>query len=351
MTAPARAAGAPPAASAAPKKKPVNTKAAWRDARALMWRHRRALGVGFALMLVSRASGFLLPLSSRWLIDDVIGQKRFDLIWPLALGVAAATAVQAVTGFALSQVISVAAQRAISDMRRRVQARITRLPVRFFDDHQTGVLISRIMNDAEGIRNLVGTGSCSSWAGVQRRARPRRALLAQRAMTLVILVFLGLFGWGMAVAVQAAAPDLPRAREDPGGVTGRLNETLGGIRVVKAVRHRAARAGGVRQGGAPALPQHRQLHHRRVAHHVGRHGRRRARGRAHHRRGRPAVLRGEMTLGDLLMYVFFVGMLAAPVVGMASIGTQISEAIAGLDRIREVMQEPTELDEDAGASR
>jgi subfamily B ATP-binding cassette protein MsbA len=167
MTAPVLPArpGAPgPGAPAA--KKPVDTKAAWRDARALMWTHRRALAIGLGLMLVSRVSGLLLPASSKWLIDEVIGKQRYDLIAPLAVAAAVATAVQAGTGFALSQVISVAAQRAISDMRRRVQARVTRLPVRFFDEHQTGVLISRVMNDAEGIRNLVGTGIVQLVGGV-----------------------------------------------------------------------------------------------------------------------------------------------------------------------------------------
>jgi subfamily B ATP-binding cassette protein MsbA len=215
MTAPARpAATAAPAASAAAAsaadpsaKKPVNTKAAWRDARALMWQHRRALSIGFALMLVSRVSGLLLPASGKWLIDEVIGKKRFDLIWPLALAAAGATAVQAVSGFALSQVISVAAQRAISDMRRRVQARVTRLPVRYFDDHQTGVLISRIMNDAEGIRNLVGTGIVQLVGGAFTAVLALGVLLwLNWQMTAAIIVLLALFGWGLAVAFKRLRP-------------------------------------------------------------------------------------------------------------------------------------------------
>ena len=230
MTAPAT----PPAAAPA-KKKPVDTKAAWRDARALMWRHRRALAIGFALMLVSRVSGLLLPASSKWLIDEVVGERRFDLIVPLAVAAAVATAVQAGTGFALSQVISVAAQRAISDMRRRVQARVTRLPVRFFDEHQTGVLISRVMNDAEGIRNLVGTGIVQLVGGVFSAVLALGVLFwLEWRMTLAILAFLGLFGGGMAVAFNRLRPIFRERGKIQAEVTGPLNETLGGIRVVKA---------------------------------------------------------------------------------------------------------------------
>jgi subfamily B ATP-binding cassette protein MsbA len=147
-------------------KKKVDTKAAWREARKLMYQHRRSLSIGLGLMLVSRVTGLVLPGSTKWLIDDVIGKGRHELLWPIAFAVAGATVVQALTGFALSQVISVAAQKAISDMRRRVLNKVTRLPVRFFDEHQTGVLISRVMSDAEGIRNLVGTGIVQLVGGV-----------------------------------------------------------------------------------------------------------------------------------------------------------------------------------------
>src|ERR671915_847800 len=140
------------------KKTRVSSAAAWREARELVWTHRRRLGLGLGLMLVSRLAGLVLPASSKWLIDEVVGKNRTDLLMPIALAAGAATLVQAVTSFALSQILGVAAQRAITDMRKRVQARVMRLPVRYFDSTQTGVLVSRIMTDAEGIRNLVGTG-------------------------------------------------------------------------------------------------------------------------------------------------------------------------------------------------
>ncbi|MGZ8378643.1 MAG: ABC transporter ATP-binding protein [Gemmatirosa sp.] len=340
-------AGAAGAAAAGAKKK-VDTKAAWRDARALMWQHRRALGIGFSLMLVSRVAGLALPLSSKWLIDEVIGNRRHDLLWPIALGATLATMVQAATGFALSQIISVAAQRAISDMRRRVLNRISRLPVRYFDEHQTGVLISRVMNDAEGIRNLVGTGIVQLVGGVVTAVLALGVLVwLNWAMTLVIVVILALFGGGMTIAFGRLRPIFRERGKIQAEVTGRLNETLGGIRVVKAYgterREQATFAKGVHRlfrniassiTGVSATTSAGTVVIGLV-------------GLLILGVGGPAVIEGSMSLGDLITFVFFVGLLAAPVVGIASIGTQISEAIAGLDRIREIMVMPTEIDEDA----
>jgi ABC-type bacteriocin/lantibiotic exporter with double-glycine peptidase domain len=139
------------------KKKPLNAEV-WREARALVWAHRRHLSIGFVLMIISRLAGLVLPASTKFVVDDVLAGGRADLLVPIAAVVGVATLIQAATTFSLSQVISVTAQRAITEMRRRVQAQVVRLPVGFFDSTQSGVLISRIMTDAEGIRNLVGTG-------------------------------------------------------------------------------------------------------------------------------------------------------------------------------------------------
>src|SRR4029450_12618902 len=130
----------------------------WREARALIWARRGRIGLGLALMLVNRLAGLVLPAPSKFLIDDVIGKGRADLLMPLAFAAGAATLVDAATAFSLSQVLGVAAQRAIASMRMSLQRHITRLPTTYFDSTQTGVLISRVMNDAEGIRNLVGSG-------------------------------------------------------------------------------------------------------------------------------------------------------------------------------------------------
>src|SRR6266545_4578567 len=131
----------------------VTPSTAWREARGLIAAHRRQLAIGLGLMLVSRLTGLVMPASTKWLLDDVIGKRQTDLLVPLALAVAGATLIQAASSFALSQVVGVTAQRAITEMRKRVQAHVTRLPVRYFDSTQTGILISRIMSDAEGVRN------------------------------------------------------------------------------------------------------------------------------------------------------------------------------------------------------
>jgi len=142
----------------AEKKKPFSVSSAWRDASDLIWAHRYRLALGMLLMVGNRLVGLVLPASSKYLIDEVIIKHRSELLLPLALIAGGATLVQAMSSFALSQVLGVAAQRAITEMRKSLQAHVARLPVRYFDSTQTGALISRIMTDAEGIRNLVGSG-------------------------------------------------------------------------------------------------------------------------------------------------------------------------------------------------
>src|SRR5688500_9736600 len=156
----------PAASAASDKKKKLDARAVWREARELIWVRRGRIALGLSLMLVNRVAGLVLPASSKYLIDDVAGKGRGDLLVPLALAAGAATLVQAITSLALSQVLGVAAQRAITDMRRRVEEHVARLPVRFFDATQAGQLLSRIMNDADGIRNLVGTGLVQLTGGI-----------------------------------------------------------------------------------------------------------------------------------------------------------------------------------------
>src|SRR5713226_9516657 len=142
----------------AEQKKRLSLSSVRSDAKELIWSHRYRLAMGMLLMLVNRLVGLVLPASSKYLIDDVIIRHRGELLVPLAAAVGVATLVQALSSFALTQILGVAAQRAITDMRKSVQEHVARLPIRYFDSTQTGVLISRIMTDAEGIRNLVGTG-------------------------------------------------------------------------------------------------------------------------------------------------------------------------------------------------
>ncbi|MGE4163497.1 MAG: ABC transporter ATP-binding protein [Vicinamibacterales bacterium] len=329
-------------------KKAVSASTAWREARELIWAHRRRLGIGLGLMLVSRVAGLVLPASSKWLIDEVVGNNRTDLLLPIALAAGAATLVQAVTSFVLSQLLGVAAQRAITDMRKRVQARVMRLPVRYFDSTQTGVLVSRIMADAEGIRNLVGTGLVQLVGGLVTAVLGLGVLFwLNWQLTVVTILVLAAFGGGMAYAFRTLRPLFRERGKISAEVTGRLTEALGGIRIVKSYTaekreeivftkgaHRLFRNIAKSMTGVSATTAGSTVI-------VG------VVGVLMIWLGGRAIIAGTMTLGDLIMYIFFIGLVAAPLVSIASIGTQVTEAFAGLDRIRELLDMSTEGDEDA----
>ena len=240
-------------------------------------------------MLVNRLAGLVLPASSKFLIDDVLPQGRGDLLRQLALAVRLATLVQAATSFALSQVLSIAAQRAITDMRKSVQAHVLRLPVRYFDSTKTGVLISRIMTDAEGIRNLVGTGhrAARRRPGHGRRSRWACSSGSTGSSPLITLVILASFGAVMAFAFSRLRPIFRERGAINAEVTGRLAETLGGVRAGQDVHRRAARAARLRARRAPAVPQRGGDDHRDLGGDGGHDRHRRHRRRADDRGGRP----------------------------------------------------------------
>ncbi|HEX9394631.1 MAG TPA: ABC transporter ATP-binding protein, partial [Gemmatimonadales bacterium] len=193
-------------AATKPTKKAI-TPGAWEEARGLIYAHRKRLSLGLVLLLVNRAAGFVLPSSTKWVIDKVIGQHRAELLVPLAVAAGVATLVQAITGFGLSQLLGVAAQRAITDMRRTVQAYVLRLPVSYFDSTKSGILISRIMTDAEGIRNLVGTGLVQLIGGLLTGAVALVVLFVLNwRLTAIAILLLGCFGGGMAYAFAKLRP-------------------------------------------------------------------------------------------------------------------------------------------------
>src|SRR5207248_6556415 len=219
----------------AKEKKKIHWSAAWADARKLIWAHRTRLALGAVLMLVNQAMGLVLPASTKYLIDVVIGKGRTDLLWKIALAAAFATIVQALTSFSLSQVLGVAAQRAITEMRKRVQAQISRLPISYFDSTQTGKLISRIMNDAEGIRNLVGTGLVQLAGSFITAAVALCILLwLNWRLTSITIFVLAVFGGALVYAFTRLRPLFRERGEITAALTGRLAESLGGIRIVKA---------------------------------------------------------------------------------------------------------------------
>ena len=329
-------------------KKAAITPGAWQEARALIYAHRKRLSLGLVLLLLNRVAGFVLPASPKYVIDRVIGQHRPELLLPFALAAGAATLVQAVTGFGLSQILGVAAQRAITDMRRTVQAYVLRLPVSYFDSTKSGILISRIMSDAEGIRNLVGTGLVQLVGGLLTGAVALVALFVLNwRLTAIAILILACFGGGMALAFTKLRPLFRERGKINAEVTGRLAETLGGIRIVKAYHaERSERL--VFTRGANALFRNIAATMTGISGVgsfatiiIG------AIGILMILEGGRSVLAGAMTLGDLFMYAIFVGLVAMPLINIASIGTQITEAFAGLDRIREIRKLVTEDSEDA----
>lgn len=289
----------------------------------------------------------VLPASSKYLIDEVIGKNRLDLLWILAVAVGGAAVVQSITTFSLSQIISVAAQRAIMDMRRRVQRHVAHLPIRFFDRSKTGELIARIMTDAEGIRNLVGTGIVQLVGGFFTAVIALGVLFYLNwRLTAITIVVLALFGAGMATAFKKLRPIFRTRNKINAEVTGRLGETLGGIRIVKAYGMEAREEGVFSEGvsrlfnnirrsitGISTITSFGTLI-------VG------AIGVIMIVVGGRDISNGSMTLGDFVMYLFFTGLMVAPIIQMASIGTQISEVFAGLDRIRDLLHMTTEDEED-----
>ena len=335
-------------AEKAGKKKRIRPSDAWREAKELVWAHRSRLALGLVLMLVSRLAGVVLPLTSKSLIDDVIGQHQSGLLPTLALKVGAATLVQAVTSFSLSQVLGVAAQRAITEMRKSVEEHVARLPIRYFDSTQTGILISRIMSDAEGIRNLVGTGLAQLTSSIVAAAIAVGVLFYLNwRLTLVTFLILATFGGGMAYVFTWLRPIFRERGKIQAEVTGRLAETLGGIRIVKAY----------------TAEKREELVFARGVHRLFRNIAKSLTGISGTMSfanviigvigvvmmigGGRSILSGAMTLGEFIEYIIFTSMMAMPLMEIAGIGTQITEAFAGLDRIREIKRMATEDEEDA----
>jgi ABC-type multidrug transport system fused ATPase/permease subunit len=338
-----------PRGAARPAKPKVSTEVVWREARELIWLHRKRLALGFVLMLVNRAAGFVLPWSSKELIDNVLPTRDGSLLWPLAAAVGIATVIQAASSFGVSQILGVAAQRAITEMRRAVQSHLVRLPIRTFDATQTGQLVSRVMSDAEGIRNLVGTGLVQLVGGLLTAGVAFTWLMMLNwRLTSVTLVLLIGFGGGMAYAFTRLRPIFRERGKLNAEVTGRLVESISGIRVVKAYtaerrerhaftkganrlfRNVAATMTGVSATTALSTVVVGIIGTLLIV--VG---------------GRD-IIADRMSMGDLFLYVFLTGLVAAPLIQIASIGTQITEAFAGLDRIRELRNLAAEDADDHG---
>jgi len=310
-------------------------------------RPRRALMMlGFGLMIVNRVSGLILPYSTKYLIDDVVGKRYFRLLYPLVGIVLLATLVQGLTSFALTQTLSKAAQKLIAELRRRVQEHVGRLSVSYYDANKTGMLVSRIMNDVEGVRNLIGTGLVDFVGGLLTAVIAFAVLIRiSPVMTAIAFGFLLVFGVGLRKAFRTIRPIFRERAKINAEVTGRLTESLGGVRVVKGY-HAEQREHQVFSLGVERLLQNvfrtltatsvMSLSSSTLMGIIG---------AIVMFMGTRQILAGKLTLGGFFTYTMFLGYLAAPLFQVVGIGTQITEAIAGLERTREVLDETPE-DED-----
>ena len=333
-----------PGESAKPKKpKGERLRALLPDLLALVRPRGGLLAAGFVLMAVGRAAGLVLPASTKFLIDDVVGKSRADLLAPILAAVGAATLVQAATSYALSQLLSKGAQRLIADLRRTMQAHVTRLPVAYFDGQKTGNLVSRVMNDVEGIRNLVGTGVVELAGGLVTAALAL-VVMASLSPTLtgLTLVFLVASAAGMAIAFGALRPVFRERSKIYGEVSGRLTETFAGIRVVKGYhgeeREEAVFSEGVSRLLANVLRSITGMSLLSVGSRVLLGGI----GVVVMWIGTRQILAGTLTVGGLFAYTVLLGFLVAPVFQVVAVGSQLTEALAGLERTKEVLAEARE---------
>jgi ABC-type multidrug transport system fused ATPase/permease subunit len=334
--------------TAATRKPKYDSKRAWGEARALILQHRKSVGIGLVLMLISRAASFVLPYSTKYVLDEVLPQKDLRMLGLVALAGLGATIVQTLTGYALSQVVSVAAQQAIAQLREEVQGHLIRLPVRYFDSTKSGVLVSRVMSDPEGIRNLIGTGLIQLTGGILSAIAAMGVLLHLNwKLTLATVLPIALFGAGMSIAFKRLRPIFRERSVINAEVTGRLTETLGGIRLIKVYtaeeREKEVFGKGVQrlfQNIAKTITGTSLTGTLGLAV-VG------VIGVIVMYVGGGDVMRGTTTIGSLFTFLIFIGMVTAPLISVASIGTQITEAFAGLDRIRELRDMATEDQEDA----
>ncbi len=313
--------------------------------KTIVWPRRTQLLLGLFLIVISRLAGLVLPGASKYLIDEVIPNNNLELLKILLLAVAGAILVQAATSFVLTQILSVEAQQLISQLRSKVQAHIIKLPVRFFDNTKTGELVSRIMTDVEGVRNIVGTGLAQLFGGILTSIICLFLLISiSPMMTLYVLVPVAIFGF---ISLKAFGRIRPIFRERGvinAEVTGRLTETLGGVRVIKGFNAEKQEIKTFEDGvtrlflnvkkslTSTSLVTSSATFLLGLAS-TGIMG-----------IGGYMIMNGDMTFGDFLAFTLYLGFMIAPIVQMSNIGSQLTEAFAGLDRTEEILNTPLEDD-------
>jgi subfamily B ATP-binding cassette protein MsbA len=311
--------------------------------KTIIWPRRKYLAIGLVLIIISRVAGLVLPGASKYLIDDVIPNNDATMLWWLIGAVVVAIAIQSVTSFALTQILSVEAQHLISQLRAQVQRHIIQLPIRFFDNTKTGELVSRIMTDVEGVRNLVGTGFAQMVGGVLTSLICLVLLIyISPLMTGFALIPVAIFGL---ISMKAFGRIRPIFRERGvinAEVTGRLTETLGGVRVIKGFNAEEQEIKTFEDGVTRLFLNVKQslvttsmvtsaatlLLGLASAGIMG--------------IGGYQIMQGEMTFGDFLAFTLYLGFMIAPILQMSNIGSQFTEAFAGLDRTQEILNTPLE---------
>ena len=332
----------------AESKPPMKVKAAGlvhllKEAWPFIRPQRVLLLFGLLLMAINRLAGLVLPASTKFLVDNVIGKRQIRLLAPLALAIVAATAIQGITSFTLTQLLSKAAQRMIAELRKQVQAHIGRLSISFHDANKTGTLVSRIMSDVEGLRNLMGTGLVELVGSLMTASFALVVLLRISVfMTTVASAILLAFALGLNRAIGTIRPIFRARSKLNAEVSGRLTESLGGVRVVKGYhaegREEEVFAGGVQRlldnilktlTATSIMSLSSTVLFGIVSSLILYLGTRR-------------IVAGTMTLGTFLTYVAFLAMLVAPVSQIVSIGTQLTEGMAGLERTQDILAESPE---------
>jgi subfamily B ATP-binding cassette protein MsbA len=318
-------------------------KELWPDLREMIEPRRGILAIGFVLMVINRLCGMVLPLSTRYFVGNVIQQGHSELLGPLVGAVLAATLIQGVTSFSLTQLLSKAAQRLIAELRQKVQKHIGSLPVAYYDSNKSGVLVSRIMSDVEGVRNLLGTGLVDFVGGLMMAFIMLFVLLRiSPIMTGITAAFVIAFSFTLKSAFTNIRPIFRERGKITAEVTGRLTESLGGVRVIKGY-HAEQREADVFSAGAKRLLDNviksltavsvMSLSATVLMGIVG---------ALVWYVGARQIQANHLTLPDLLTFIACLGFLVAPVFQVVGIGTQLTEAFAGLERTREVLRERPE---------
>ncbi|PZX53135.1 ATP-binding cassette, subfamily B, MsbA [Algoriphagus ratkowskyi] len=314
--------------------------------KTIIWPRRKHLFLGLFLIIISRLASLVLPGASKILIDDVIPSNDLEMLKWLIGGVVLAIVIQSATSYALTQILSVEAQNLISKLRSQVQAHIIKLPIRFFDNAKTGELVSRIMTDVEGVRNLVGTGFAQMIGGILTSIVSLFLLInISPKMTLFVLLPVVIFGLVSLKAFGRIRPIFRERGKINAQVTGRLTETLGGIRVIKGFNAEQQEINTFARG-VDELFQNVKASLTATSFvtsmgalllglsSAGIMG-----------MGGYMIMQGEMTFGDFLAFTLYLGFMIAPIVQMSNIGSQLTEAFAGLDRTEEIMNTPLEADD------